>query len=135
MSDAASITIEEYDNLIGLRDVLMLDKQAQRNQVIPDEVKAELEGIDAEFADKEEKLAAKIEEAEKALKAKVVAAGATIEGKYFNFQYTKGGFTVKVEDVLRVADRWEKINPEFSAELRSVLSKKNSFASKQPKRG
>ncbi len=134
MGDVAAITIEEYDQLLGLRDVLMLEKQAQRDQVIPDEVKAELEAIDAEFAEKEEQLAAKIEAAESALKAKAVAAGATIEGKYYNFQYTKGGFTVKVDDVLRVADRWEKVNPEFAAELRSILSKKNSFASKQPKR-
>ncbi len=129
------VTIQDFDNLIAMRDVLMLEKQAQRDQVIPAEVKAELEAIDAEFAEKETLLAEKIAAAEAALKAQAVAAGATIEGQYYNFQYTKGGFTVKVDDVLRVADRWEKTHPEVAAELRSILSKKKSFASMQPKRG
>ena len=129
------ITIQEFDNLLAMRDVLMLEKQTQRDQVIPDEVKAELDAIDAEFSEKEELLAAKIAAAEEALKAQAVAAGATIEGQYYNFQYNKGGFTVKADDVLRVADRWEKTQPELAAELRSILTKKKSFASRQPRRG
>lgn len=129
------ITIQEFDNLLAMRDVLMLEKQTQRDQVIPDEVKAELDAIDAEFYEKEELLAAKIAAAEEALKAQAVAAGATIEGQYHNFQYNKGGFTVKADDVLRVADRWEKTQPELAAELRSILTKKKSFASRQPRRG
>lgn len=129
------ITIQEFDNLLAMRDVLMLEKQTQRDQVIPDEVKAELDAIDAEFYEKEELLAAKIAAAEEALKAQAVAAGATIEGQYYNFQYNKGGFTVKADDVLRVADRWEKTQPELAAELRSILTKKKSFASRQPRRG
>lgn len=136
MSDEAKpITIQEFDDLIAQRDLLMLEKQTQRDKVIPIEVKAELDAIDAEFSDKEELIAAKIALAEEALKAQAVSAGTTIESQYYNFQYTKGGFTVKVDDVQRVADRWEKTHPGVAVELRSILTKKKSFASKQPKRG
>jgi hypothetical protein len=117
-----------------MRDVFAMDKQAKRKQVIPDDVQADLDDIEAEYAEKEELLSDKIKELEAHLKNEALVNREPIRGEYFQVIFTRGGYSVKTDDVLRVADRFEKTLPEVSAELRAIITKKKDSVSIQPRK-
>jgi hypothetical protein len=121
-------TIQFLEDLYAMRDLLMLDKQAQIKQIIPDDVAMELDAIEDEFSNKEELIAKRIKDTEDFLKAQAVSAGEKIIGANFYVQYTKGGKQVKVEDVLRVADRFDRTHPEIAAEMRAIITMKKASA-------
>ena len=123
-----TMTIQFLEDLYARRDLLMMDKQAQIKQVIPDDVAMELEAIESEFGDKEGLIAKRIKETEDFLKAQAIAAGTKTVGANFYVQYTKPSKQVKVEDLLRVADRFDRTHPEISAEIRAIITMKKPSA-------
>lgn len=125
-------TIQILEELYAQRDLLAMDKAAQQKQVIPAEVQEELEAIDSEFADREKLIAKRIEEAEVYLTQAAKDSGKKITGSFFYVQYTKSSKRVKVEDVLRVADRFEKTVPEVAIELRSIITMSKPSATIKP---
>ena len=126
--------LTELENLYALRDLLSLDKTQKRNLIIPHDVQDELDALDREYASKEETLAEKISALEIQAKNDALTAGNTIVGAHFQVVFTKGGKTVSAKDLLSLADRWEKTNPEVAAEMRSIVTVKNSFASIQARK-
>lgn len=125
-------TMQKLEDLYAMRDLLMMNKQAQINQIIPQSVQDDLTDLEAEYGDKEDKLAARIESAEAFLKAQTVAAGAKTIGANFYVQYTKPSKQVKVEDLLRVADRYDRTHPEIAAEMRAIITLKKASAAIKP---
>jgi hypothetical protein len=125
----ATTTLADLENLYAMRDLMAMDKAAKRAQIIPAEVQAELDELEMEYASKEAAVAEKIADAEKFLKEQVAASGEKIVGTNFYVKFTRGGPQVKADDVLRVADRFEKTVPEVAAELRSIITRKKNSAS------
>lgn len=126
--------ITDLENLYFMRDALMLEKQAQRDQIVPQEIREDLDALDAEYLAKELKLAERIEELEAAVKFEVATAGETMKGSAFMAVYTKGGHSVSAKDLFALADRWEKTSPEAAAEMRSIITRKKPSVSIQPQR-
>jgi hypothetical protein len=127
--------IQLLEELYAMRDMMAINKKAQIDQVIPEEVKQELEAINIEFAQKEDMLAERISELEADLKARAVASRETINGTFFDVRFTKGGYAASAKDVFNLANRWEKTNPEVAADIRSIVTVKASSASIRAKGG
>ena len=123
------------EELYAMRDMLSMNKKAQIDQVMPEEVKQDLEAIEIEFAQKQDLLSNRISELESDLKGRAVASRETISGTFFDVRFTKGGYSASAKDVFRLADRWEKTNPDVSADIRSIVTVKASSASIRPKGG
>jgi hypothetical protein len=122
-------TVEMLEDAYAHLDVLKLKKAEIIKKVIPAEVQEQLDAIEAEFASQIAAVEEAIDNLEYSVKEEAVAARETIEAGSFQVVFTRGGYSVKPDDVLRVADRWEKINAEVAAELRSILTVKKSSAS------
>lgn len=114
--------IENLEELYAFRDLLALNKANAIKSVIPDEVQEDIDAIEAEYANREQVIADRIQDAEAAVKAEALEASATIRGKYYQVVYTKPSKIVSTTDVLRLVDRWEKTSPEVAADLRSIIS-------------
>jgi hypothetical protein len=71
------------------RQVLFMDKEAMRDQVLTNEIRQALDSIDAEFDGQEKAVAANIAELESAVKAQVLAHGATVKGAVLQACWTK----------------------------------------------
>lgn len=124
--------IELLENLYAKRDAFALRKQEAVADAIPPEIKELLDTIEAEFAPLENSIKEDIELLETTLKEKAVNSMKTLESSNFKVVFTRGGYSVSSKDVLGLANRWEKTNPEFAAELRSILTIKKSSASIRP---
>lgn len=74
-------------------DVLRCDKEQARKAAIPAEVVAELAAIDAEYEPMEADTAAKIADLEAAVKAAVIAEGATVKAGGLQAIYMAGRVT------------------------------------------
>jgi phage terminase small subunit len=71
-------------------DMLEKDKQKLIDQVLPPEIKARLEEIEAEFAHKAEAAQASIETLEGEIKSEVISHGESVRGAAFQAVWTKG---------------------------------------------
>ncbi len=131
--EAGLPNIELLEELYARRDAISLHKQDAIKAAIPQEIRELLDVINAEYAPLENSVNDDIETMEIVLKEEAIEKGETIKGGSFQIVYTKGGYSVSSKDVMKLADRWEKTNPEFSAELRSILSVKKSSSSIKPR--
>lgn len=128
MSDELT-TIENLEEAYAQRDSIRLKKADIIKSIIPAEIQAQLDAVEIEFKGVLDSVDLTIEELEAKVKEEAIASRETIDAGSFQVVYTRGGLSVSSKDVQRVADRWEKINPEFAAELRSILTVKKSSAS------
>ena len=84
---------QKLDQLAELHrqmEALQKDKQKLIDQVLPPEVKARLDEIEAEFSQKGEAAQASIETLEKEIKAEVLSQGESVRGAVFQAVWNKG---------------------------------------------
>lgn len=86
--------IAEYENLAAHLDIVRMDMQAAKDAVIPDEIRADLDAIDAEFSERIETGTKKLETLKKSLLEAGKAAKETVNGETYQFQYVKGSWTI-----------------------------------------
>lgn len=122
-------SVSKLEELYAMRDQIAMNKRAQRDQIIPEEVKRELESLEAEYSLKEERLAENIMTVESLLKEQAIERRETIQGSLLQVVFTRGGYSVSAKDLLALAGRWEKTNPEVAAEMKSIITPKKSSAS------
>lgn len=80
----------EYAETSAALDVLSIDRQAAVDSVMTPEIKAKLAEIDLEFAPQMDAAGAKARELQAAIKAGVLALGATVKGGGYTAVWTKG---------------------------------------------
>ena len=85
--------VDMLDQLVeyqAQRDVLRLDKETLIASVIPDEIRAKIAEIEAEFSGRTETVNGNIVEIEANIKAEVVGYGKTIKGQRLMAVWSKG---------------------------------------------
>jgi len=85
--------IDQLANFQAQRDVLELEKQSLIDQLIPPEIKARIEEIEAEFTGKREIVDEKITALESQIKEDVIRNGATVKGSFLRVVYHPGRVT------------------------------------------
>ena len=85
--------LEQLTELYAQQDLLKIDRDQARDNAIPEEIKAALADIDAEFSPKLDAVAEKIAKLEADAKTAVLAEGATVKGGALQAVYTKGRVT------------------------------------------
>ena len=82
--------LNEYSNNLAGIDLLNGNKQELIDKVIPPEIKAQLDEIEAEFTPVFANINTRNQELIDMIKAEVVAAGKTVSGEYHQAVYSKG---------------------------------------------
>lgn len=127
--------LDELFELYAQRDAIALSKRELIDSVIPVEVRAAIGDIESEFQPKEIEVIEKIEQLEASIKTEAIAQRSWLDGQQLMCVFRQGGKQVQVDDVLRIADRFEKTVPEVSAELRGIITLKKDSAVLQVKKG
>ncbi len=100
--------LDQLANFQAQRDVLELEKQALIDQVIPPEIKARLEEIEAEFTGKRESVDANISALEAEIRDEVIRHGATVRGTFLRVVYNPGRVTWDTKKL----DAYARARPE-----------------------
>jgi len=87
---SASDLLEKLTELQASIDLLKLDKADTLDKVIPPEIKAAMEAVNAEFDEKIEAANKRFSEIEQAVKVAVIDAGETIKGGAYQAVFNKG---------------------------------------------
>lgn len=96
--------LAQYENLIAMRDVLMLDLNAKRKQIIPDDIVAELEGLESEYSDKIEMADKMLESLKLTIRQNAEILGKRVDGSQYQVLIQKGSWKIKdVEGLLEFA--------------------------------
>ena len=90
MSANISEKLDQLANYQAQRDVFELEKQALIDQLIPPEIRARIEEIDAEFAGKSEAVNANIAALEAEIREDVLRQGASVKGSFLRVEYHPG---------------------------------------------
>jgi len=85
--------LDQLANFQAQRDVLELQKQALIDQLIPPEVKARIEEIEAEFDGKSEAVDANIAALEAEIREEVLRCGASVKSTFLHVVYNSGRVT------------------------------------------
>ncbi len=85
--------LDQLSELMAQRDVMRLDHQAQRDALIPEEIKAQLRDLELEQAAQAQAIDANIVELEAEVKRAVIAAGASVKGARLHAVLVKGRVT------------------------------------------
>lgn len=101
--------IDQLANYQAQRDVLELEKQALIDQLIPPEIKARIEEIEAEFKDKCQTVDGNITTLENEIKEEVVRHGATVRGAFLRVVYHPGRVTWDKKSL----DAYARARPEI----------------------
>ena len=109
MSTDISQKIDQLANFQAQRDVLELEKQSLIDQLLPPEIKARLEEIEAEFSGKREAVDEKINELESEIKEEVIRHGATVKGTFLRVVYHPGRVTWDTKSL----DAYARARPEL----------------------
>ncbi len=126
--------LEGLGELYSYRDALSLQKAEAMKAVIPAEVQQAIDDVTAEFSPIENALNERIQDLEIGVKEMALNASATVQTDYWQVVYTRPGYTVSTKDVLSLANRWEKTNPDVAAEIRSILGVSKAKVSIQPRK-
>jgi hypothetical protein len=81
--------LDELSETLAARDVARIDYEKTRQQVIPDDIRAALAAMDAEFTMRDAAIALNIEELEKEIKHLVLAHGASVKGMHVHAVWSK----------------------------------------------
>ena len=109
MSTDISQKIDQLANFQAQRDVLELEKQSLIDQLIPPEIKARIEEIEAEFNGKGEAVDEKITAMENEIKEEVIRHGATVRGTFLRVVYHTGRVTWDTKSL----DAYARARPEL----------------------
>jgi hypothetical protein len=109
MSTDISQKIDQLANFQAQRDVLELEKQSLLDQLLPPEIKARIEEIEAEFSGKREAVDEKINELESEIKEEVIRHGATVKGTFLRVVYHPGRVTWDTKSL----DAYARARPEL----------------------
>jgi hypothetical protein len=109
MTTNISEKIDQLANYQAQRDVFDLEKQALIDQLIPPEVKARIEEIEAEFGGKREVVDEKIIELENEIKDEVLRNGASAKGNFLRVVYHTGRVTWDTKSL----DAYARARPEI----------------------
>ena len=109
MTTDISQKIDQLANFQAQRDVLDLEKQSLIDQLIPPEIKARIEELEAEFSGKREVVDEKITELESEIKEEVIRHGATVKGNFLRVVYHPGRVTWDTKSL----DAYARARPEL----------------------
>lgn len=98
--------LAEFKNAL---DVLRLEREEIEQKIIPPDVKAALDELDAEYAPKTDEVREKISSIEAEIKSLVVEHGETVKGDYIQAVYVKGRTTWNTSAL----DGYAKAHPEI----------------------
>jgi hypothetical protein len=103
MVDVAGM-LDQLTELYTQREALAQEKQALIQKTLPPEVRARLDDIEAEFAEKDKAAASKVETLEESIKAATLAHGETVRGSAFQAVWNKGRQTWDSKGLATYAD-------------------------------
>jgi hypothetical protein len=103
--------LDQLANYQAQKDYFHLQKQELIDQVLPPEIKARLEEIEAEFSDKLEAVDQNIASLEAAIKEEVLRSGASVKGTFLRAVWNKGRVTWDA----RRMDEYASAHPEVLA--------------------
>jgi hypothetical protein len=109
MTIELSEKIDQLANFQAQRDVLELQKKELIDQVLPPEVKARLEEIETEFAQRKEAVEANITTLEAEIKDDVLRHGQTVKGTFLRVEYHNG----RVSWDNKALDAYARARPEI----------------------
>jgi HEAT repeat protein len=109
MSTDISQKIDQLANYQAQRDVLELEKQSLIDQLMPPEIKARIEEIEAEFSGKREAVDGNIAQLESEIKEEVIRHGATVKGSFLRVVYHPGRVTWDTKSL----DAYARARPEL----------------------
>jgi hypothetical protein len=132
---ADKTTIEQYEDLVAYLDVLRMSKADMEAEVIPPEVRAALDDIEAEMGSKIAEAETKLAELKALLESEARFIGDKIEGRNFQAIYYKPGKNITVKDALSLAASWNDKHPECAVQLRSIITLGKDRVSVQPRKG
>jgi hypothetical protein len=109
MSTDITEKIDQLANFQAQRDVLELEKQALVDQLIPPEIKARIEEIEAEFSGKSQVVDEKITALKAEIKQEVIRHGSSVKGTFLRVVYHTGRVTWDT----RLLDAYARARPEI----------------------
>jgi hypothetical protein len=109
MSTDISQKLDQLANCQAQRDVLDLQKQALIDQIIPPEIKARIEEIEAEFTGKREAVDANIAALETEIRQEVIRQGASVKSTFLRVVYNPGRVTWNTKSL----DVYARARPEI----------------------
>lgn len=121
----------ELAELYAQADALRLHKQDLMKTVIPLDVQAKLDDIEAEIGAQQAVVAEKTAVLEVGIKSITMEQKASLAGDLFHCVYNPGGKTVSVGDVEAFADELEHTSKRLAAKLRTLLKQKKDSCSIQ----
>lgn len=96
-TDTIVTMLDRLDDLRAQLDLLRMDMEAKRRQIIPAEVQAELDALEAEYAPAIEAAQAGIARLEAEIKSAVLEHGATVKASNLQAVYVKGRESVDMK--------------------------------------
>ena len=78
------LRLDELSEVISARDVARIDYETARAKLIPEDIRAALADMEAEFTLRDAAIALNIEALEKVIKQIVFAHGASVKGAYLH---------------------------------------------------
>lgn len=108
MSTEISQKLDQLANFQAQRDVLDLEKQALIDQLIPPEIKARIQDIEAEFTGKREAVDANIAALEAEIREEVLRNGASARSTFLRVVYHAGRVTWNTKSL----DAYARARPE-----------------------
>jgi hypothetical protein len=100
--------LDELSETLSARDVARIDYEQARQRLIPDDIRAALADMDAEFTMRDAAIALNIEELEKEIRQLVLAHGASVKGTHVHAVWNKP----RVNWDSRGLDRYAAQNPD-----------------------
>lgn len=109
MTMQISQKLDQLANFQAQRDVFELEKQALMDQLIPPEIKARIEEIEAEFAGKREAVDANIHLLEAEIREEVLRQGKSVKSTFLRVVYQPGRVTWDTKSL----DSYARARPEI----------------------
>jgi len=125
--------MSEYETLRLARDQLANEWEQAKAETIPPEIRKVLDEIDAKY----QAMLAQIDEQlgviEKTIRAHVITHREPVRGEWLQAVFSVRR-TVKVDDVLALADKWEARYPDVATELRKIIIEKEQVSIRKARR-
>jgi len=106
-------TQEKLDRLAELdahRDAVLMDKEALKRQIIPEEVKQQLRDVDSEYNPKLEAISQERAQLEAEVRNDVMVYGVSVKGERYRASYVKGRISWNTEAL----DGYALTHPEIN---------------------
>ncbi len=102
--------LAEYENIAAQLDLIKSDMAQARSAVIPDEIKFDLDSIDAEFLPRIAAGQARMDALKKDVQAAGKLVGETVNGNVWQVAYKKGSWKISdIEGLLQLAIQYPAI--------------------------